>query len=143
MKKILFRLFLSVFLVAAANAAAKTKVDIRPDGLYLTDVTVAQLEKQYELYGYKDYIYMPDWVYPPIFLTNLPTDFDRISDANRRNKLFLQIIGSLALKLSDELREERLAVRELRAAFWKAPTLPPNRKGLLRKKPSNTTFLPA
>lgn len=86
---------------------------------------------------------MPDWVYPPIFLTNLPTDFDRISDANRRNKLFLQIIGPLALKLSDELREERLAVRELRAAFWKAPTLPPNRKGLLRKKPSNTTFLPA
>ena len=63
MKKILFRLFLSVFLVAAANAATKTKVDIRPDGLYLTDVTVAQLEKQYELYGYKDYIYMPDWVY--------------------------------------------------------------------------------
>lgn len=68
MKKILFRLFLSVFLIAAANAAAKTKVDIRPDGLYLTDVTVAQLEKQYELYGYKDYIYMPDWVYPPSFL---------------------------------------------------------------------------
>ncbi len=134
MKKILFRLFLSVFLVASANAAAKTKVDIRPDGLYLTDVTVAQLEKQYELYGYKDYIYMPDWVYPPIFLTNLPTDFDRISDANRRNKLFLQIIGPLALKLSDELREERLAVRELRAAFLEGADLTPEQERFVEEK---------
>lgn len=119
MKKILFRLFLSVFLVAAANAAAKTKVDIRPDGLYLTDVTVAQLEKQYELYVYKDYIYMPDWVYPPIFLTNLPTDFDRISERQPAATNCPADYPPAALKLSDELRERAAwPVRETAAAAF-------------------------
>ena len=86
MKKNSVPVVLSVFWLTAANAAAKPKWISGRTVSILTDVTVAQLEKQYELYGYKDYIYMPDWVYPPIFLTNLPTDFDRISDANRRNK---------------------------------------------------------
>lgn len=133
MKKFLFLLFLYV-LVFAADVAAKTEVDLRPDGLYLTDVTVAQLEKQYELYDYKDYIYMPDWTYPPIFLTNLPTDFNQITNTNRRNKLFLQILGPLALKLSDELREERLSVRELRAAFLDGATLTPEQEKFIEEK---------
>lgn len=134
MKKTLFRLFLPLLLLAAANATAKTEIDIRPDGLYLTDITVAQLEKQYEQYDYKDYIYMPDWVYPPIFLTNLPTDFAKITDVNRRNKLFLQIIGPLALKLSDELRQERLTVRELRAAFLTGADLTPEQEKFIEEK---------
>ncbi len=133
MKNIFLRLYLLAFLLTA-SAAAKAEIDLRPDGLYLTDVTVAQLEKQYELYEYKDYIYMPDWIYPPIFLTNLPTDFNQISDANQRNKLFLQILGPLALKLSEEQKEERLAIRELRAAFLEGADLTPEQEKFVEEK---------
>lgn len=136
MKKILLRFALTIllFFVPGFKTEAKAVVDTQPDGIYITNVTVSELETLYEVYRYKDYIYMPNWIYPPIFLNNLPVDFDKLTDSQKRNKLFLQILGPLALKYSDEQREERLAVRELRAAFTDGANLTPEEEQFIEAK---------
>ncbi len=134
MKKLVTLISFFIFLFCAEKSCAKTEIDLRPDGLYLTDVAVAQLEKFYNDYEYNDYIYMPDWTYPPIFLTNLPTDFNQIKDSNKRNKLFLQIVGPLALKLAEEQKEERLQIFELRENFLNGADLTPEQEKFIEEK---------
>lgn len=134
MKKLITLTIFFTCLFCWQSCNAKPQIDLRADGLYLTDITVAQLEKLYADYRYKDYIYMPDWVYPPIYLTNLPTDFNKISDSNKRNKLFLQILGPLALKLSEEQKEERLQILELRENFLKGQDLTSEQEKFIEEK---------
>ena len=64
-----------LLLSGAAAAQPQENIEYKADGIYVNQITVAELEEMYRLYGYKDYIYMRDWVYPPIFLTRLPSDF--------------------------------------------------------------------
>ena len=100
-------------------ALSQENVAYKDDGIYVDQITVAELEDLYRLYGYNDYIYMRNWIYPPIFLTRLPKDFNQIKDPQKRNKLFLQILGPLTLKLSDELVAERIKVWETDKQFQK------------------------
>lgn len=110
-------LFFSLLFAGAATELPANKIEYKADGIYVNDITVAELEDLYRLYGYKDYIYMRDWIYPPIFLSKLPVDFAQITDIQKRNKLFLQIIGPLTLKLNDELIAERIPVWEIDKQF--------------------------
>lgn len=109
-----------IFLVCPSFATEnkpQTITDYQPDGLYIENITLDELDTIFQIYKYNDYIYMPDWMYPPIFLKNLPLDFDKMTDTTQRNKIFLQILGPLALKLSDEIKEERLKILELQMAL--------------------------
>lgn len=108
-----------IFLIAAAfyAYAGEPKIKVRYDGIYLNQANLAQLEMLYRDYKYKDYLYMPDKKYPPIFLETLPTDFDTIDNAEKRNKLFLQIMIPLTLKLNEELMLERYDIEELIKEF--------------------------
>lgn len=65
-------LILSVLFICGAKAPDTPVYEYKVDGIYIHDITVAELEDFYRIYGYKDYIYMRDWIYPPIFLTRLP-----------------------------------------------------------------------
>lgn len=109
--------FFLVFFAHAAETETKTVTEYQPDGLYIENIKTEDLEVIYQIYQYNDYIYMPDWVYPPIFLKNLPVDLHKMTDTTKRNKIFLQILGPLALKLSDEIREERVKILELQMAL--------------------------
>lgn len=66
--------------ICGAKAPDTPVYEYKVDGIYIHDITVAELEDFYRIYGYKDYIYMRDWIYPPIFLTRLPRDFRSIKD---------------------------------------------------------------
>ena len=99
------------------TVSAKPAVDIRYDGIYLNHASMSQLEKVYNDYNYRDYIYMPDWQYPPIFAETLPTDFDQIKNPQKRNRLFLQMMATLALKVNQEIELERIEILELIDAF--------------------------
>lgn len=119
-------IFFSFFLIFSASSAEtenKEFIDYQPDGLYVENIKVADLENLFQVYQYNDYIYMPNWIYPPIFLKNLPVDFKNITDTKKRNKLFLQILIPLALKLSDEIAEERLKILEMQMDFSKGQDL--------------------
>lgn len=104
-------------LLLTGTAAAKEKIDFRYDGIYLDGITLPQLEQLYADYGYRDYIYMPDWKYPPIFMMSLPKDFEKITDTQKRNKLFLQMMVPLALKVNQEIEAERRELEQLVKEF--------------------------
>ena len=62
---------------------------------------------------------MPNWTYPPIFLQNFPKDYYNLKDTKKRNKLFIQILAPLALKLADETLRERYEIIDIQNEFKK------------------------
>lgn len=129
----IFTYILLFFLITPAigNTAA---YNFEADGIYIDEITTSELENIYQIYGYKDYIYMRDWIYPPIFLKKLPSDFREITDSQKRNKLFLQIIGPLALKTQEHLLEERVKILSLEKEFKESHNLPPAQENYLEEQ---------
>lgn len=113
MKKLCFIFLLCLFIAFSVSASEKDTVDIRYDGIYLNHPTLSQVEKVFSDYQYKDYIYMKDWKYPPIFLETLPIDYNQITDSQKRNKLFLQILAPLALKVNLEISLEKWEIEDI------------------------------
>lgn len=129
----IFTYILLFFLITPAigNTAA---YNFEADGIYIDEITTSELENIYQIYGYKDYIYMRDWIYPPIFLKKLPSDFQEINDSQKRNKLFLQIIGPLALKTQEHLLEERVKILSLEKEFKESHNLTPAQENYLEEQ---------
>ena len=75
--------------------AKPLEMELKAEGLYVSNPSTAVLQRMFDDYGYRDYIYMPDWKYPPLFLNALPSDFNRVADKNLRNRLFIQILAPL------------------------------------------------
>ncbi len=119
---------------ASAASGSAPRVDFRPDGLYLQNITVEDLKDYYQIYRYNDYIYMPGWIYPPVFLNELPSDYAALKDKTARNRLFIQILAPLTLKLAEELREERFLILETEAFFEKNGAFTPEQEALLESK---------
>lgn len=121
---------------AAVNQAPKPALvqEYRGDGLYLENISVEQLQEIYDIYQYKDYIYMPDWKYPPIFLKSFPDDYYEIKDSKKRNKLFIQILAPLALKLADEVLIERYEIIDIKKSFDKNHELTPEQEKFVEEK---------
>lgn len=119
---------------ASAASGRAPRVDFRPDGLYLQNITVEDLKDYYQIYRYNDYIYMPGWIYPPVFLNELPSDYAALKDKTARNRLFIQILAPLTLKLAEELREERFLILETEAFFEKNGAFTPEQEALLESK---------
>lgn len=124
--KIAAYLGIALILGAAVKISpAAEEYEFRGDGLYIGRTTVDELLKTYQIYNYNDYIYIKDWKYPPIFLTQMPDDFTELKDPQLRNKLFLQIIGPLALKVNETLEFERMDIRLLEDKFSREHNLTP------------------
>lgn len=139
MNKLLVKIASGLSLMILLGAAVKInppaeKYEFRGDGLYIGQTTVEELQKTYQVYGYNDYLYIKDWKYPPIFLTRMPTDFNTIANQQLRNKLFLQIVGPLALKLNEALAEERLEIRLINLQFRTEHNLTPEQEKFLEEK---------
>ncbi len=129
-------LLLGVFILGAAvQTSSSDKVEeYRPDGLYLKNTDIEELEKIYSVYQYKDYIFMPNWTYPPIFLQNFPQDYYSLKDTKKRNKLFIQILAPLALKLADETLRERYEIIDIQNEFKKNMDLTPEQEKFIEEK---------
>lgn len=112
-----------ILCILSYSLQAKENIDIRYDGIYLEDITMSQLDMLYNDYNYKDYIYIKDWKYPPIFMTTLPIDFHKITDSQKRNKLFLQMLVPLSLKVNNEIIAERYELEEIIKEFNKSQEL--------------------
>ena len=77
---VLFLLLLTaLFEPAEVRAAEPLAMELKPEGLYVDNVNVSVLQKMFADYGYKDYIYMPEWKYPPLFLNSLPEYYDLLN----------------------------------------------------------------
>lgn len=100
----------------------------------VTDITVADLKKLYQKHEYKTHLFIPHWQYPPIFLQKLPSDYTKITSTTERNDLFLMIMGPLALKLQQELLEERQQITDIADSFHAKQELTPEQNKILEAK---------
>ncbi len=131
-KKILIYILILIF--SFSVKAEEQKVEFQYDGLYLRHINLDQLKTIYDDYDYHDFMYMPNWKFPPIFLETLPTDFSSITDPQLRNRLFLQIVTPLALKLNEEIIAERDGIEALRKEFEEKHDLSPDQIKYLEEK---------
>ena len=113
MKKLLFTILLEVWLGFSGACAHELQMELKPEGMYVSDISTAALQQMFADYGYNDYIYMKNWQYPPIFLQQFPYDFTKIDDQDLRNRLFLQILTPLALLLNENIALERSEIAEM------------------------------
>lgn len=116
MKKILCLLFV-FFLFSATFARAETEkafdMQATAEGIFVRNANLAVTEKIFADFGYNDYIYMPDWKYPPLFFENMPTDFNDLTDQSRRNRLFIRILAPLALYVNEKITLERYPLLQM------------------------------
>jgi len=109
MKKLLIILSLWAFCVRAETP----KFFADETGVYLSDMKTQELENMFEELYYSQYIDLPDDEYPRIFVKQLPDDFAAQEDRTERNRLFMKILIPIALKINDEILEEREMVDAL------------------------------
>ncbi len=112
-KKVIKIIMLLIFLCRVPNAAAEIKVHESGGMIYIENVTVTELQQLYAKYHYTRFHLLKDNAYPALFVKTLPSDFQEIKQANRRNELFIRILTPLALKINEEITNERSTLLRL------------------------------
>ena len=128
MKSLLFVLCFLLTLPLPAQAA---------DKLELGRISVSELEEIYDFYGYhgeKDYLMIPSYHYPPIFLKYFPNDFAKITDEKKRNAMFIKILAPLTMKLNNEILAERKEILEISNYFQKHQELTKEQEKFIEDK---------
>ncbi len=128
MRYLLFVLYLLLALPVPAKAA---------DALNLGKISVAELEEIYDFYDYhgeKDYLMIPSYHYPPIFLKYFPSDFAKITDEKKRNAMFIKILAPLTMKLNNEILAERKEILAVLKDFQKHQELSSEQEKFIEDK---------
>lgn len=121
---------ISAFIIALSilfplTTHAQIKIKQYGGMTYIENATVAELEAVYSKYKYKRFRALDDNAYPAIFVKTLPLDFQEISSQKYRNELFIRILTPLALKINEEISNERNALLKLEQKFIKNKILSP------------------
>lgn len=106
---IIYICLLAVF-SASLSAARQTENFIK-----ISDT--AQLSKLFAEQDYTDYLLPPENLFPRIFINNLPPQFAAQTSERERNRLFLMSLAPLALKINEELADEKQIITYLRHKF--------------------------
>ncbi len=114
---------LAFFLFLPLTASAEMKVRESGGMLYVENATVKETEELFAKYGYTRFLALHDGAYPAIFLKTLPTDFQNIKSQKYRNELFIRILTPLALKINEEISNERQTLLRIERHFLKNGTL--------------------
>lgn len=101
------KLFVIIFLVFFPFLVRAQEVRFDKDGVYLKNYTREQLQKEFQELAYDEFLNPADNAYPRIFVENIPADLDNLENKTIRNQLFMQIVLPYALKINQEILEER------------------------------------
>lgn len=104
--------------------------------LWLKPLNLGQLEQIYKFYDYegeRGYLMLPSYHYPPLYLTALPSDFNKIDSETDRTSLFIKILAPLALKTNQNILTERRVAENLYQAFLAAQDLTPEQQQQMDK----------
>ena len=85
--------------------------------LYVENTSVNELEELFKKYKYSRYQALDNNAYPAIFTRTMPGDFTQIRSQNKRNELFIRILAPLALKINEEIANERNTLLRLERRF--------------------------
>ena len=131
MKKNIFSIVVTIILLCAFiyadTAKAEANISKRPGisfyeqkgEIYVKDTTIEELENLFKAVSYNDYIYMPNMLYPAIFLQKLPSNYAELKDESYRNRLFIQILVPIAIKVKEDIEKERNALFYIHEQFKK------------------------
>ncbi len=116
-------ILLAIFLSLPLSAFAEIKIREAGGMLYVENATVKETENLFAKYGYTRFLSLQDSAYPAILLKTLPTDFQNIKSQKYRNELFIRIVTPLALKINEEISNERETLLRIERHFLKDNTL--------------------
>ena len=125
MKKLWFSILTACFLLFGFSAKAEIVSHEFNGILYVDETTVEELEQLFEKYNYRYFRGKLDNAYPAIFLKKLPKDFAQIESQKYRNEVFIRILAPLALKINEELSNERHTLLRLERSLERNKTLTP------------------
>lgn len=119
-----FLAILSCLFFSVSPAMAEIKIHEYDGITYVDETTVEELEALFKEHGYQRFRALDDDEFPAIFVQKLPTDFQQIKSLKYRNELFIRILTPLALKLNEEILNERGTLLRLERHFKQNNTLP-------------------
>lgn len=95
-------------LINTSNCLAqKMKTSEFGGAIYVEDANVREVEELFKKNHYERFRALDNNEYPAIFLKTLPTDFQEIKSQKYRNELFIRILAPLAIKVNEEISNER------------------------------------
>ena len=112
MKTKILKFLTLLFLLFAFDTKANNKFlfEIQPEGIYIDNVNVEVLKKIFSDYKYTEFVRESKKI-PPLMLQSMPFDFNSIKSKDERNKLFIQIMTPLVMKVNEDITLENLANR--------------------------------
>ncbi len=103
--------------------AQKMKTSEFGGAIYVEDATVEEVENLFKKNRYERFRALDNDEYPAIFLKTLPTDFQKIKSQKYRNELFIRILAPLALKVNEEISNERHSLLRIERHYNKKKAL--------------------
>lgn len=110
-------LFFALEIWAVSPATAEISLREYDGVIYVEKATVKELEDLFAKHRYLRFRALPNDEYPAIFVKQLPSDFNEIKEQKYRNELFIRILAPLALKINEELSNERASLLRLERSF--------------------------
>lgn len=114
-KRFLFSILFLCCIISTAHAEIKTR---EFNGvIYVEETTVAELEDLFKKHNYNRFLAIKNREFPAIFIQKMPTDFLEIKSQKYRNELFIRMLTPLAIKINEELYNERQGLLRLDRRF--------------------------
>ena len=129
MKIKVLKFFALLFLLFAFDTKAngEFRFEVQPEGIYIDNVNVAVLKKIFADYDYTEFVRESKKI-PPLMLQSMPFDFNDIKSKDERNKLFIQIMTPLVMKVNEDITIERKKLFDLKSANTKKEGLSEQQK---------------
>lgn len=124
MKKIIFAIFFFLSSITYPPLSyAKIRIENIAGNLYIENATVEELEELYKKHKYQRFHILDNDEFPAIFVKTLPTNYQQISSQKYRNELFIRILTPLAIKINEEISNERNALLRIEKKYKTNKTL--------------------
>lgn len=116
MKTKILKVLTLLFLLFTFDTKANNKFlfEIQPEGIYIDNVNVEVLKKIFSDYKYTEFVRESKKI-PPLMLQSMPFDFNSIKSKDERNKLFIQIMTPLVMKVNEDITLERKKLFDLKS----------------------------
>lgn len=122
----IIKIFLLAILLQIPNVSHA--INVRQSGgmLYVESATAKELEELFAKFGYQRFHLLENNAFPAVFVKTLPNDFMNIPSKKYRNELFIRILAPLAMKINEEILNERNTLLRIERSYNRNKTLAPN-----------------
>ena len=121
-KKIKY-IFFALSILISYPTLAEISIETYGGNIYVENASVEELEALYKKHKYQRFHFLKNDYFPAIFVKTLPKDFQQIESQKYRNELFIRILTPLAIKINEEIDNERSTLLRLERNYQKNKAL--------------------